>query len=69
MSQRSEQLVKEAELLMQFYDDAPAQRARLKTIEQQLRTEGVYLPLLHGRISAICSESDPAAFRCSYRPN
>ncbi len=68
MGQRTDELVHEAEMLLDLYGDSSAQKAKLIAIEKELKSRGEHRSGLYRRIDRLrlATGPDPADFRCHY---
>ena len=66
MSQHSDLLQHDAELILSLYGNQRAQKKRLLSIENELKAEGIDVEPLHRRIDSVMPETDPNQFRCCY---
>lgn len=66
MSQQSDLLQHDAELILSLYANPSAQKQRLLRIESELRAEGVNIEKLHRQIAGLASTPDPDQYRCCY---
>ncbi|WP_421865405.1 hypothetical protein [Motiliproteus sp.] len=66
MSQQSDLLQHDAELILSLYANPRAQKQRLLHIESELKAEGVNIERLHQRIDRLVSKPDPDLYRCCY---
>jgi hypothetical protein len=68
MSQHTDLLQHDAQLILSLFGDAKAQRLRLLAIEKQLKAEGVNIQMLHQNIAGLNQVADPEEYRCRYQP-
>ena len=68
MSQRGDELVGQAEMLLKLFGKPSAQKAHLLAIEKELKSEGAGDSKLYREIEALCYDdaSAPADYRCQY---
>ncbi|RDE22782.1 hypothetical protein DV711_09415 [Motiliproteus coralliicola] len=66
MSQQSDLLQHDAELILSLYGNSRAQKQRLLRIESELKAEGVNIERLHQQIDSLASKPDPELYRCCY---
>ncbi|MEH6471281.1 MAG: hypothetical protein V7752_08525 [Halopseudomonas sp.] len=66
MSQQTDILQHDAELILSLFGNAQAQKQRLMNIETQLSTEGVDIQQLHKCIDSLEQTQDLDQYRCRY---
>ncbi len=67
MSQHTDLLKHDAELILSLFGNESAQKKRLLSIEQQLAVEDVDISSLHQNLSRLNEAHEPAQYRCSYQ--
>ncbi len=68
MSQQTEMLQHDAQLILSLFGNAKAQKQRLLTIEKQLQNAGADSYKLHQSIVGLDQLEDPDRYRCRYQP-
>ncbi|MEH6652297.1 MAG: hypothetical protein V7707_19920 [Motiliproteus sp.] len=66
MSQQTELLKHDAELILSLYGNEQATRNRLSNIEKELRAEGEDIFKLRQQVAGMGLLQDPEQYRCSY---
>ena len=66
MSQQTDLLEHDADLILSLFDNPQAQKQRLLAIESKLRSGGVDVQRLHRQIDRLASAPDAGQYRCSY---
>lgn len=66
MSQQTDLLKHDAELILSLYGNEQATRNRLSNIEKELRAEGEDIFKLRQQVAGMDLLQDPEQYRCSY---
>ncbi len=71
MGQRSDELIHQAEFLLELFGNQNAQKATLLAIEKELRARGEHQNTLYRKIDALCKDDglDLQEYRCRYHPS